>query len=121
MGSVAIDGDIDGDGLSDLVVGAPRWDIASGAVYIYLGKNLGPGMELAPEDADYSITHDDFRLNYGCQAMYAGDVDGDGLDDLLIWTATPGGVWRATATSTPMATPTWSSARRGMPTAAPST
>ncbi len=58
-------GDLDGDGLADLV--------ADGVVY--LGATLGTGGTFEPSDG----------VEVAGLVDYAGDVDGDGLDDVWLY------------------------------------
>ncbi|MBT3218335.1 MAG: hypothetical protein HN348_04535 [Proteobacteria bacterium] len=85
--SVAGAGDVNGDQLDDLLIGAYRAGnqiYESGSAYLVLGSTLGvPNMSLA-DDADAvmagNATHDDA----GKSVAGAGDINGDGYDDLLI-------------------------------------
>lgn len=77
--SVACAGDIDGDGLSDVVVGAFQTQVGPGLAYVFRGSatSLGttPSTTLTgtkPGDA------------FGLAVDGAGDVDGDGYSDLLV-------------------------------------
>ncbi|MDP6935502.1 MAG: MopE-related protein, partial [Myxococcota bacterium] len=85
--SVAGVGDVDGDGLSDLFIGAWENDETgtdAGKAYLVLGSSLGSETQVGLETADASFTgeiDDDFAGN---EVAGAGDVDGDGLDDLLV-------------------------------------
>ncbi|MCB9712267.1 MAG: FG-GAP repeat protein [Myxococcales bacterium] len=80
-------GDVDGDGFSDLLIGAYQADPngfgASGETYLVLG---GPGLaspiDLALADHRFDgITTSDYS---GYAVAGVGDVDGDGFSDLLI-------------------------------------
>jgi hypothetical protein len=81
-------GDVDGDGLGDVMVPAyfnDRGAEDAGAVYLYRGQDLaaGPG-EYALADAPYIFVGTDVGEEAGHATSTAGDMDGDGLDDLLI-------------------------------------
>lgn len=70
--------DYDGDGVSDVAIGAPRHE--GGVVYIVLGPSSGD-LSLAAADSriDTSGAADDF----GRDLDAIGDIDGDGLADLM--------------------------------------
>jgi hypothetical protein len=79
--------DVDADGLTDLLFTAHKADYHgsdSGKAYLVLSGNLaGPGTSSA-SSADY-VFMGDGRSDYaGSGAAGLGDVNGDGLDDLLI-------------------------------------
>jgi hypothetical protein len=78
---VADAGDLDGDGYDDVaVVAPPAWNLPdpSGAVYVYLG---GPdGIEPSSEIKRLP----DEKMEFYGPVASAGDVDGDGYDDLLV-------------------------------------
>lgn len=79
--------DYDGDGLSDLLVSAPRGEGSmKGAVYLYTSSQIAAGGALTDADADQVfIGHDngDYLGALG-GATGAGDVDGDGVGDFLV-------------------------------------
>jgi len=81
--SVSKAGDVDGDGLGDLLVGAPGHDGGrnAGATYLVLGPASGT-LSLADADGRHLGEVDDDGS--GFSTANAGDVDGDGLDDLLV-------------------------------------
>jgi VCBS repeat-containing protein len=92
--SVSGAGDVNGDGLDDLIVGAMGADpngSLSGASYVVFGKADGAAVELSAVELNAGavptgfiikgISTDDFS---GRSVSGAGDVNGDGLDDLII-------------------------------------
>ncbi len=89
--SVAAAGDVNGDGLDDLIVGAPGADpngSSSGRSYVVFGKAGGFASPLQLSSLDGT---DGFKLDgeaagdfSGISVAAAGDVNGDGLDDLIV-------------------------------------
>ncbi len=80
-------GDVDGDGLGDIIIGAAGCDAggpSAGAAYIVLGKSLGSGPLIDLANADYQFIGESPRDYAGAIVSGAGDVDGDGLSDVLI-------------------------------------
>ena len=78
-------GDVNGDGYNDVIIGAPREDTdgysSKGAAYVYYGSSSG----LDGTSAD-KITFSDSNsyADFGCAVSGAGDVDGDGYDDVIV-------------------------------------
>ncbi len=86
-GAVAGAGDVNGDGYGDLLVGAERNDTvasAAGRAYLVLGGLAGWTMDTDLGQADASLLGEAMNDYLGCSVAGAGDVDGDGYDDLLI-------------------------------------
>ena len=80
-------GDVDGDGLDDLLVGAYGRDeggSSAGKTYLILGASLGANPTIDLSAADYAFIGEAAGDNSGRSVSSAGDVDGDGLDDLLV-------------------------------------
>ncbi len=76
-------GDINGDGINDLVIGA-HWGYGGwGRVYIVFGKTSGwaKNTDLGPLS---SIVAEMVSSDFGIQVDIPGDVNGDGIDDLLV-------------------------------------
>ena len=79
--SVASAGDVNGDGYDDVIVGAPNNDAAgtdAGQAYLYFG---GPGADDIP---DLIMTGNNAGDLFGFSVSGAGDVNGDGYDDVLV-------------------------------------
>ena len=80
--SVGTAGDVNRDGYSDVIVGAPRWDngqVNEGGVYIYLGSPGGLSTKYTwRQDSDTALAL------YGHSVNTAGDVNGDGFSDFIV-------------------------------------
>ena len=89
-GSVSSAGDVNGDGLSDLIVGASYDDpngTSSGVSFVVFGKSDGTAVELSDVESSNSgfvINGVDFGDHSGYSVSSAGDVNGDGLADLIV-------------------------------------
>ena len=84
--SLAGGGDVNGDGLDDLLIGAMRNGEGgpdAGQVYLIFGSPdaWSPGTDLSQADASFV---GEAYSRAGSSLSIAGDVDGDGLDDLWI-------------------------------------
>ena len=82
--TVSSAGDVDGDGLDDILVWAGNGGYGAGKAYLILGATLGSTSEIDLSDADYSFVGENNYDAAGLPGSSAGDVDGDGLDDLLV-------------------------------------
>jgi len=77
-------GDVNGDGYDDIVIGAPLYDNGEtneGVVFVYYGSPSGPAP--AP-DPDLVLEIDSHGAGFGMVTAGAGDVNGDGYDDVII-------------------------------------
>jgi len=80
--ALATAGDVNGDGFSDVVVGAPLYDDGftdQGRVSVYAGTPTG-----LPAVASWTATGDQEGTEFGRAVAVAGDVNGDGFADVLI-------------------------------------
>ena len=99
--SVASAGDVNGDGFDDLIIGAyggdPGGDSSAGESYVVFGKASGfaAGHDLSTLDGSNGFRLDGIDAGdlSGFSVASAGDVNGDGFDDLIIGArgADPGG------------------------------
>ena len=78
-------GDVNGDGLGDVVVGAPRADAEPGAAYVILGRREPGAIDLAGRGAG------EIRISLGGKADHTGvtvssapDMDGDRRPEVLV-------------------------------------
>jgi len=89
--SVGLAGDVNGDGYSDLIIGASSKAGNTGAAYVIYGGpkgdrsdiNLGI-MALDPAGTGFTITGNTPGDQLGGSVGTAGDVNGDGYDDIVI-------------------------------------
>ena len=100
--SVASAGDINGDGIDDLIIGsryASPNGISAGASYVVFGKDTATAGDFAAElEASSLDGSNGFRLDgqgissrSGFSVSSAGDINGDGIDDLVIGAPLYGG------------------------------
>jgi len=81
--SVAVPGDLDGDGVPDLVIGAPGADDGAGRVYVLSGAVLAEKRFVQLRD-DALVLEGAPGSQFGALVESAGDVDGDGWPDFLV-------------------------------------
>ena len=79
-------GDINGDGIDDLIIGTPYTD--SGTAYVVFGSDQGWGatFDLAALNGTngFRIDGDESGDTLGKSVSAAGDINGDGIDDLVV-------------------------------------
>lgn len=84
--SLSSAGDVNGDGYGDVIIGAYSYDIANsaglgsqGKAYVYLGSATG-----LSASASWTANATALTTNFGSSVAQAGDVNGDGYDDVII-------------------------------------
>lgn len=92
-GHVGAAGDVNGDGLADILIGAPGLDANggfSGGAYVVFGRAGAPttfhtiNLGTLASAAGFRMNGAAANESAGINVTTAGDVNGDGLDDLLI-------------------------------------
>ena len=89
--SVASAGDVNGDGLDDVIIGAPYGDSAddstinTGSANLIFGRKSWPD-SLSLDDTDGIVLFDGISMldKTGWAVSAAGDINGDGIDDVAI-------------------------------------
>ncbi|NUM43834.1 MAG: FG-GAP repeat protein [Anaerolineales bacterium] len=75
-------GDVNGDGYADVIVGASNFDNgqgASGRAFVYHGSAAG-----LSTNANWTAQSDEVFASFASSSGTAGDVNGDGYDDVII-------------------------------------
>jgi hypothetical protein len=98
LGSAVAAGDVDGDGLDDIIAGALGLDVildggasledAGGAFVFYgsrlLGRPLGTRIDLAAQPADAELLGTGAHEFFGFSAKSGADLNGDGFEDFVL-------------------------------------
>ena len=80
--SVTSAGDVNGDGYSDVIIGAPYFtngQSEEGAAFVYHGSALGLSLT-----SNWSAEGNQAEAYYGYSVSSAGDVNGDGYSDVIV-------------------------------------
>ncbi len=80
---VSTAGDVNGDGFADVIVGAPHWTNPTdreGAAFLFVGGSIPP----LQSTATWQFESNSLALQFGWSVGCAGDVNGDGYDDVFI-------------------------------------
>jgi hypothetical protein len=84
--SVSNAGDVNGDGLSDVIVSSKDSTSAAGRSYVVFGKNNSTTVELSALGTNGFAINGQAASDYsGYTVSNAGDVNGDGLADLAVF------------------------------------
>ena len=82
--SVAMAGDVNGDGINDVIVGAPRFPlngIDTGRAYVFYGPISG---SLIATQADVTIFGENLNDGFGRSVAAGNDINGDGVADVIV-------------------------------------
>ena len=81
-------GDVNGDGIDDLIIGTSAADVLAGASYVVFGSDssFSASLDLSTLDGSNGFVLNGIASgdNSGFSVSGAGDVNGDGIDDLII-------------------------------------
>jgi len=76
-------GDIDDDGIDDILVGAPNTGTNQGTAYLFYGSATLTS-RIGASAANVTLEGEDDSDFFGRSVSGAGDVNGDGIDDMIV-------------------------------------
>lgn len=85
--SVSGGGDVNGDGFDDLLIGSigqTGFSFGNGTSYLVFGKPNSTNLKLAQLNGNNGFTIKNASGAFGVDVKLAGDVNGDGFDDMII-------------------------------------
>jgi FG-GAP-like repeat len=85
--SVGTAGDVNGDAHDDVIVGAQLYDngqSAEGRAFVYMGSRTG-----LSRSAGWTAESNQVQAFFGISVGTAGDVNGDGYDDVVVGDCLP--------------------------------
>ncbi|MBN2091175.1 FG-GAP repeat protein [candidate division KSB1 bacterium] len=94
--AVAIVGDVNGDGFDDFLMSAPFFDgyaADGGKVYLILGRSSSWKLKAKATDCQASFISKQSNNQAGYMLAGAGDVNGDGLADMIIGAPQKGNIY----------------------------
>lgn len=80
-------GDVNGDGITDLIIGVPDASSYSGAVYVIYGKSGGLStinLSTMSSSQGFKVTTTVSSSRLGWSVSSAGDINGDHISDIII-------------------------------------
>jgi hypothetical protein len=81
-------GDVNGDGIDDCIIGAPRAGLsprfASGNAYILYGAKKRSRASISSDQAGVTLYGRKAFDGFGTSVNYAGDINNDGISDVII-------------------------------------
>jgi hypothetical protein len=81
-------GDVNGDGLSDFAISSSSYFSGRGVVYLIFGTHVNNNMNIDLDTMNISVgiivTHSGSSAGIGSSVSAAGDVNGDGVNDIVI-------------------------------------